>query len=99
MAEEIDAVNKALAGQLTQFAIAANDKAVKAAERRVADVLSSAAEHREQVERELYDASQTVEDYETKLDEAEKNAEELGNRLAQTQADNQAQVVKLAQLE
>lgn len=99
LAEEIDAVNKALAGQLTQFAIAANDKAVKAAERRVADVLTSAAEHREQAERELVDASQAVEDLETRLDEAVTNAEELGNRLAQAKADNQAQAVKLAQLE
>ncbi len=99
LAEEIDAVNKALAGQLTQFAIAANDKAVKAAERRVADVLTSAAEHREQAERELADASQTVEDLETKLDEARANAEELENRLTETQTKHQAQAVKLAQLE
>ena len=98
LAEEIDAVNKALAGQLTQFAIAANDKAVKAAERRVADVLTSAAEHREQAERELADASQTVEDLETKLDEARANAEEMGNRLTETQTEHQAQAVKLAQV-
>lgn len=99
LAEEIDAVNKALAGQLMQFAIVANDKAVKAAERRVADVLTSAAEHREQAERELVDASLAVEDVETKLDEAEKHAEGLESRLAQAQADNQAQAVKLAQLD
>jgi colicin import membrane protein len=47
-----------------------NDNAVKAAERRVRDVVSAAGEQREQAERELFDASQTVEALEAQLDQA-----------------------------
>ena len=46
----------------------------------------------------MADASQTVEDLETKLDEAEAKGVELEKRLTDTQAAHQAQAVELAQL-
>ena len=98
LTEEVLSVSKNLSERLMQFAAAVNDKAVKAAERRVADVLTSAAAHREQAERELADASQIVEDLETKLDEAKASAEELGSQLAELQTTRQAEAVKLAQV-
>ncbi len=98
VAEEVATVTKALAESLMAMAVEVNNKAVKAAERHVAEIIRSTGEHREQAERELADASQTVEDLETKLDEARENAEELGNRLAETQTEHQAQAVKFAQV-
>ena len=98
VAEEVAAVNKALAERLMAMAVEVNNKAVKAAERHVAEIIRSTGEHREQAERELADASQTVEDLETRLDEAKANAEELGNSLAEIRNDHQVQAVKLAQV-
>lgn len=59
VAEEVAAVNKALAERLMAMAVEVNNKAVKAAERHVAEIIRSTGEHREQAERELADASQT----------------------------------------
>jgi colicin import membrane protein len=67
---EVAAVTKALTERLATLAVELNDKAVKAAERRVHEVVRSAGEQREQAERELADASQTVDDLEAKLDQA-----------------------------
>ena len=64
VAEEVAAVTKALTERLASLAVELNDKAVKAAERRVAEVIRAAGEQREQAERELADASVTVEDLE-----------------------------------
>ncbi len=98
VAEEVAAVSKALTERLAHMAIELNDKAVKAAERRVAEVIRSAGEQREQAERELADASQTVEDSEKALDESQANAEKLGQQLADVQASKQALAVELAQV-
>ena len=70
VAEEVAAVTKALTERLATLAVELNDKAVKAAERRVHEVVRSAGEQRAQAERELSDAAQTVDDLEAKLDEA-----------------------------
>ena len=59
VAEEVAAVTKSLTERLATLAVELNDKAVKAAERRVAEVLRTAGEQREQAERELVDAAQT----------------------------------------
>ena len=98
VAEEVAAVTKALTERLAGLAVELNDKAVKAAERRVAEVIRTAGEQREQAERELADASQTVEDLETKLDEAKADADALEKRLVDTQAAHQGQAVELAQV-
>lgn len=98
VAEEVTAVNKALAERLMEMAVEINNKAVKAAERRVAEVIRSTREYREQAECELADASQTVEDLETKLDEAKATAEGLEHRLGEAQTNHQGQAVELAQV-
>ena len=98
VADEVATVAKALTERLSLLAVELNDKAVKAAERRVAEVIRTAGEQREQAERELADASQTVDDLETKLDEAQANAQELTQRLADSGTINQAQAVELAQV-
>ena len=48
VAEEVAAVTKSLTERLATLAVELNDKAVKAAERRVAEVLRTAGEQREQ---------------------------------------------------
>jgi colicin import membrane protein len=98
VAEEVAAVTKALTERLGALAVELNDKAVKAAERRVHEVVRSAGEQREQAERELADASQTVEDIETKLDQTQAEADALEIKLADTQKASQTQAIELAQL-
>lgn len=98
VAEEVAAVTKALTERLATLAVELNDKAVKAAERRVAEVIRTAGEQREQAERELADASQTVDDLESKLDDAQAAAEALDKRLADMQTAHQAQAVEFAQV-
>ena len=98
VAEEVATVTKALTERLAALAVELNDKAVKAAERRVHEVVRAAGEQREQAERELADASQTVDDLENKLDEAASAAAVLEKRLADSQTNHQAQAVELAQV-
>ncbi len=68
VADEVVAVAKALTERITALAVELNDKAVKASERRVHEVVRAAGEQREQAERELVDAAQTLDDLEEKLD-------------------------------
>lgn len=68
LAEEVKAVSSTLAERISHLARELNDKAVKAAERRVVDVTRAAAEQTAQAERELADAAQTVDDLEDRLD-------------------------------
>lgn len=98
VAEEVATVTKALTERLAALAVELNDKAVKAAERRVAEVIRTAGEQREQAERELADASQTVDDLENKLDEAKAEKDELARQLVDVQAAYQVQAVELAQV-
>jgi colicin import membrane protein len=98
VAEEVALVTKALTERLMAMAVDLNDKAVKAAERRVHEVVRSAGEQRAQAERELADASQTVDELEIKLDEATEAAEGLAVSLRMGQAHQQTQAIELAQL-
>ena len=98
VAEEVVAVTRALTDRLAALAVELNDKAVKAAERRVAEVIRTAGEQRELAERELVDAAQTVDDLETSLDEARGRIEALTSQLGLVQAASQAQAVELAQV-
>lgn len=98
VAEEIAMVTKNLTDRLYMLAVELNDKAVKAAERRVAEVVRAAGDQREQAERELADASSTVDDLETKLNEVRAESEAFEKRLVDAQATSQAQAVDLAQL-
>ena len=98
VAEEVALVTKELTQRLSALAVELNDKAVKAAERRVHEVVRSAGEQRAQAERELADASQTVEDLETMLDEATVQVAVLEAKLAELQTSHQGQAVELAQV-
>ena len=98
VAEEVALVTKTLTERLMAMAVDLNDKAVKAAERRVHEVVRSAGEQRAQAERELADASQTVDELEIKLDEATEAAEGLAVSLRMGQAHQQTQAIELAQL-
>ena len=53
VAEEVATVTKALTERLAALAVELNDKAVKAAERRVHEVVRAAGEQREQAERQV----------------------------------------------
>ncbi len=98
VAEELALVTKSFSDRISELALKLNDKAVKAADRRVHDVIQSASDQQKQSDRELNDASQTVEDLERLLDEVRIEAETKANQVAQLQAVNQAQAVELAQM-
>lgn len=98
VAEEVATVTKELTQRLGALAVELNDKAVKAAERRVHEVVRSAGEQRAQAERELADASQTVDDLEAMIDQATGQVTALEAKLAEVQTSNQAQAVELAQV-
>jgi chromosome segregation ATPase len=98
VAEEVALVTKELTQRLGALAVELNDKAVKAAERRVHEVVRSAGGQRTQAERELADAAATVDDLEAKLDEAAEQTETLQGKVASLQEINQAQAVELARV-
>ena len=98
VADEVAAVSKALTERLATLAVELNDKAVRTAERRVAEVIRTAGEQREFAERELADAAQTVDDLESQMEEARATASGLEKLLADVQAVSQAQAVELAQV-
>jgi len=98
VADEVAAVSKALTERLATLAVELNDKAVRTAERRVAEIIRTAGEQREFAERELADAAQTVDDLESQLEEARATASGLEKLLADVQAVSQAQAVELAQI-
>lgn len=98
VAEEVAAVTKSLTERLATLAVELNNKAVKAAERRVTEVLRTTGEQREQAERELVDAAQAVDELEAQLDETRSKVESLEQRLSDSLAIGQSQAVELAQL-
>lgn len=98
VAEQLKVVTEALVARLATLAVDLNDKAVKASERRVAEVVRAAGEQREQAERELADAGQTVEDLESTLDAELERSADLQQQLAATQAEKQRLAVELAQV-
>jgi colicin import membrane protein len=98
VAEEVAGVAKTLTDRIAALAVGLNDKAVKAAERRVAEIVRAAGEQKEQAERELADASQTVDDLEEQLDGLRSELEAAQVRLADMTRENQALAVELAQI-
>lgn len=98
VAEEIAAVSKELVDRLAALATGLNDKAVKAAERRVHEVISAAGEQTAQAEREMADAALTVDDLEEKLDATSGRVLELQSDLESVTRLSQDQAIELAQL-
>ncbi|KAI5911997.1 hypothetical protein PA01_18310 [Azoarcus sp. PA01] len=61
-------------------------EAVKAAQRRLAEVVRAAGEQRDQAERELADAAQTVDDLEAQHEQVKAERETLQQRLEEALA-------------
>ena len=99
VAEQVMAVTKALTDRLASLAVDLNDKAVKAAERRVSEVVRAAGEQREQAERELVDAATTVDELESAMEVAQAEIASRDTRIAKLSSDLQAQAVELASVQ
>lgn len=98
VSEPLSLLQNELTERLTRMVTELNDKAVKAAERRVSDIVREAGEQRKAAERELADASLTVEDLENKLDTALDEAKLLQHRLLESERAQQQHQIELAQL-
>ncbi|MCW7763388.1 DNA-binding protein [Photorhabdus luminescens] len=98
VAEEMKAVSVALTERIAQLTLELNDKAVRAAERRVAEVTRAAGEQTAQAERELADAAQTVDDLEETLDALRDEHSTTIAALDESRGKEQSQAVELAQL-
>ena len=98
VAETVAQVTEALSRRVSELAIDLNDRAVKAAERRVTEVIRAADAQRAQAELELADAAQTVDDLEASLEQMSGERDTLKAQLAEKQVESQRQAVELAQL-
>lgn len=98
VADEVTVVSQALAERLGALALGLNAKAVKAAERRVQEVMGVAAEQQSQANRELADAAQAVESLETEVEAAADRAQALQGRYDALQGEFQAQAIELAKV-
>lgn len=98
VAEKVAHVTQTLVERISALAVEMNTTAVQTAERRVAEVLRSAGEQRDQAEHELRDAAEAVEGLDGELDAAKANIDELETRLSDTQTAAQALAVELAQV-
>lgn len=98
VAQEVEAVAQELGGRIHGLAMVLNDLAIKAAERRAAEVVRAAGDLREQAERELADATTEVEGLEARIEATEQEREGLAARLAEAQGAQQRQAVELAQV-
>lgn len=98
VAEAVAAVSSALVDQIAALASELNTKAVRSAERRTAEVVRAAGEQRDQAERELIDAAETVDDIEAKLNTEIEVTAALRSTLTETREDNQQKAIEIAQL-
>ena len=98
VADELATVSAQLANQIAGLVADLNDRAVKAANLRLAEAIKSAGAQRADMERELADAAETVDGLEAKLDEAQAEVQAHRQRLDNLAEINQTQVVELAQL-
>jgi len=98
VAEELATVAKALTDRLTLLVVELNDKAVKTAERRVADAIHSAGQQREIAERELADATTTVEDLETQLEATQARLDQIDQYAEGLKETCQTQAVEAAKM-
>jgi chromosome segregation ATPase len=98
VAGELKELSDGLVQRLQNMAVGLNDKAVKAAERRVSDLVKSVGEQREQAERELADASTAVDELEAQLAVFAHDKELLRVKLDEANVAIQKQSVEVAQL-
>lgn len=98
VAEQLGILSTTLIERLKTLAADLNDRAVKASERRVSEVLRTAGEQRAQAERELADASLTVDDLEANLNAAAADRELLRTKLDESNTASQSQAIEIAKL-
>ena len=98
LAEAVTAATTALTEQILKLATDMNTRAVKAAERRVAEVVRTAGEQREQTERELNDAIQAVDELEEQIEQAREDLQRTTGKLEAQLEQNQRQAIEIAQL-
>lgn len=98
VAGELRELTDGLVQRLQNMAVGLNDKAVRAAERRVSDLVKSVGEQREQAERELADAGQAVDELEEQLAVFAQDKELLRVKLDEANAEIQTRAVEVAQL-
>lgn len=94
----VDTISADLSGRINALAVDLNTKATKAAERMVNEVLKTAGEQRQQADRELQDAADTVDDLEEKLDLANAKIAAGEEALAKAVSEAQAHAVELAKV-
>lgn len=98
--EVADSINEFCASitkQINSVATELNEKAINAAERKVHEVVKNGIEQRAQDQKEIDDASKTVEDLDSKLDESKTEIEALKSELAKANELNQNLTLKHAQ--
>lgn len=98
LAEAVTAATTALTEQILKLATDMNTRAVKAAERRVAEVVRTAGEQREQTERELADAIQAVDELEEQIEQAREDLQRTTGKLEAQLEQSQRQAIEIAQL-
>lgn len=96
VAEQLGAITKELGDRLATLTHGLYDKAVRAAERRVTDLIRTVEETRGQAEREIADADQAVSELETSLEQTREALADLETRHQQAVADGQAKDIELA---
>lgn len=98
VADELKQLSQGLVQRMQSMALVLNDKAVKAAERRVSELVKSVGVQREQAESELADASVAVDELEAQLETAAKDNVLLKSTVDELNTVVQKQAVEVAQL-
>lgn len=98
VADALKAEVEALVGRVTNLVVDLNDRAVKAAERRVAELVRTTGEQREQMERELADASTAVDEMEVQLASSRDLVNMATRARDELKEKNQALAIELAQV-
>lgn len=98
LADAVKVVTATLTGHVVQLLRELNDRAVRAAECRVDDITRTAGEQKEQAERELADAVQTVDDLEQRLEVVTADLRKTQELLDNSREREQTNLVELAQV-
>ncbi|ECU9164124.1 TPA: hypothetical protein G5T75_004889 [Salmonella enterica] len=98
LADAVTTVTATLTGHVVQLLRELNDRAVRAAECRVDDITRTAGEQKEQAERELADAVQTVDDLEQRLEAVTADLRKTQELLDNSREREQTNLVELAQV-
>ncbi|HFE7523776.1 TPA: DNA-binding protein [Salmonella enterica subsp. enterica serovar Newport] len=98
LADAVKVVTATLTGHVVQLLRELNDRAVRAAECRVDDITRTAGEQKEQAERELADAVQTVDDLEQRLEAVTADLRKTQELLDNSREREQTNLVELAQV-